>query len=245
MTAGANDVNAPLDREAEITTILMNWPGRFDWNEEQAKHIVTSELLRQWLGGALDTEALPRGPLSPCAPVSGECAVASARRSRYRRTPHHGGRQENCCIASLCSSRDPAEGQAAAPRKGKPPMFPRNRPVMPRTGPNSSGQGRNGMPTAVITPRPPRCRREAFAQQVVIVSNIEIYLHCLHCTSTAARTRDLLLRRHFEACLDGAGCSPTCHSTRVITAGSDLAWPRLYSVECCLCRAMASAWRGF
>lgn len=60
----AADVRAPLDRDAEIEMILMNWPGKFDWNEAQAKQIVTADLVRQWLGANLDTEALPHGPLS-------------------------------------------------------------------------------------------------------------------------------------------------------------------------------------
>ena len=63
--APADDVNAPLDRDAEITNILMNWPGKFNWNEAQAKQIVTSDLVRHWLGADLDTEALPHGPLTP------------------------------------------------------------------------------------------------------------------------------------------------------------------------------------
>lgn len=62
---GPGDAGTPLDRDAEITFILMNWPGKFDWNEAQAKQIVTSDLLRQWLGTDLDTEALPHGPLTP------------------------------------------------------------------------------------------------------------------------------------------------------------------------------------
>jgi hypothetical protein len=61
----AGDVNAPLDRDAEITSILMSWPGKFNWNEAQEKQIVTSDLLRSWLGLYLDTEALPHGPLTP------------------------------------------------------------------------------------------------------------------------------------------------------------------------------------
>lgn len=65
MAAAADDVNAPLDREAEIGLILANWPSEFNWNEQQAKQIVTSDLLRQWLSGVLDTESLPHGPLSP------------------------------------------------------------------------------------------------------------------------------------------------------------------------------------
>ena len=64
MAAAAADVSAPLDRDAEIETILMNWPGKFGWNEAQAKQIVTSDLVRQWLGAKLDTEALPHGPLT-------------------------------------------------------------------------------------------------------------------------------------------------------------------------------------
>jgi hypothetical protein len=64
VAAAANDVYAPLDRDTEITTILMNWPGKFNWNEDQAKQVVTSDLLRHWLGGDLDTEALPHGPLT-------------------------------------------------------------------------------------------------------------------------------------------------------------------------------------
>lgn len=63
--ATAGDVSAPLDPDTEITTILMNWPGKFGWNEDQAKQIVTSDLLRQWLGADLDTDALPHGPLTP------------------------------------------------------------------------------------------------------------------------------------------------------------------------------------
>lgn len=59
------DVNAPLDADAEITSILMNWPGQFGWLEDQTKQIVTSDLLRSWLGTDLDTEALPHGPLTP------------------------------------------------------------------------------------------------------------------------------------------------------------------------------------
>ena len=59
------DVNAPLDADAEITSILMNWPGQFGWLEDQTKQIVTSDLLRRWLGADLDTEALPHGPLTP------------------------------------------------------------------------------------------------------------------------------------------------------------------------------------
>lgn len=59
------DVSAPLDADAEITSILMNWPGQFGWVEDQAKQIVTSDLLRQWLGTDLDTEALSYGPLTP------------------------------------------------------------------------------------------------------------------------------------------------------------------------------------
>jgi hypothetical protein len=43
----------------------MSWPGKFSWNEVQAKQIVTSDLLRSWLGLYLDTEALPHGPLTP------------------------------------------------------------------------------------------------------------------------------------------------------------------------------------
>ena len=58
------DVNAPLDADAEITSILMNWPGQFGWLEDQAKQVVTSDLLRRWLGADLDTEALPHGPLT-------------------------------------------------------------------------------------------------------------------------------------------------------------------------------------
>jgi hypothetical protein len=65
MAAAAADVSAPLDRDGEIMNILMNWPGKFDWNEAQAKQIVTSDLVRQWLGTSLDTEALPHGPLTP------------------------------------------------------------------------------------------------------------------------------------------------------------------------------------
>jgi len=65
VATAASDVNAPLDRDTEITTILMNWPGKFNWNEDQAKQIVTSDLLRRWLGGDLDTEALPHGSLTP------------------------------------------------------------------------------------------------------------------------------------------------------------------------------------
>jgi hypothetical protein len=64
LAAAAADVSAPLDRDAEIETILMNWPGKFSWNEAQAKQIVTSDLVRQWLGANLDTEALPHGPLT-------------------------------------------------------------------------------------------------------------------------------------------------------------------------------------
>lgn len=64
-TPGGGDASTPLDRDAEITFILMNWPGKFDWNEAQAKQIVTSNLLRQWLGADLDTEFLPHGPLTP------------------------------------------------------------------------------------------------------------------------------------------------------------------------------------
>lgn len=63
--AGTGDVNVPLDRDAEITSILMNWPGKFDWNEAQAKQVVTSDLLRRWLGMGLDTDTLPHGPLTP------------------------------------------------------------------------------------------------------------------------------------------------------------------------------------
>lgn len=62
--AAAADVSAPLDRDAEIEAILMNWPGKFAWNEAQAKQIVTSDLVRDWLGSKLDTEALPHGPLT-------------------------------------------------------------------------------------------------------------------------------------------------------------------------------------
>lgn len=61
----AADANAPLDRDFEITNILTNWPAKFSWDENQAKQIVTSDLLRRWLGGDLDTEALPYGPLNP------------------------------------------------------------------------------------------------------------------------------------------------------------------------------------
>lgn len=61
----AGDVNAPLDRDAEITNILMNWPMKFNFNEYQEKQVVTSDLLRLWLGVDLDTEALPHGPLTP------------------------------------------------------------------------------------------------------------------------------------------------------------------------------------
>lgn len=61
----AGDVNAPFDADAEITSILMNWPGQFGWQEDQTKQIVTSDLLRRWLGTDLDTEALPHGPLTP------------------------------------------------------------------------------------------------------------------------------------------------------------------------------------
>ena len=43
----------------------MNWPGQFGWLEDQTKQIVTSDLLRSWLGTDLDTEALPHGPLTP------------------------------------------------------------------------------------------------------------------------------------------------------------------------------------
>lgn len=50
VAAAAADVSAPLDRDAEIVDILMNWPGKFGWNEVQAKQIVTSNLVRQWLG---------------------------------------------------------------------------------------------------------------------------------------------------------------------------------------------------
>lgn len=53
------------ENDTEITTILMDWPGKFGWNEDQAKQIVTSDLLRRWLGADLDTEALPHGPLTP------------------------------------------------------------------------------------------------------------------------------------------------------------------------------------
>jgi hypothetical protein len=63
--AVGGDASAPLDRDAEITFILMNWPSKFNWNEAQAKQIATSDLLRQWLGTDLDTEALPHGPLTP------------------------------------------------------------------------------------------------------------------------------------------------------------------------------------
>lgn len=63
LTAPA-DVSAPPDSSAEIETILANWPGKFGWNEAQAKQIVTSDLVRQWLGAKLDTGALPHGPLT-------------------------------------------------------------------------------------------------------------------------------------------------------------------------------------
>jgi hypothetical protein len=59
------DVNAPFDADAEITSILMNWPGQFGWQEGQVKQIVTGDLLRRWLGADLDIEALPHGPLTP------------------------------------------------------------------------------------------------------------------------------------------------------------------------------------
>lgn len=65
MAAAAGDVNTPLDKDAEITNILMNWPSKFGWNEAQLKQIVTGDLVRHWLDPALDTEALPHGPLTP------------------------------------------------------------------------------------------------------------------------------------------------------------------------------------
>ena len=61
----AGEATAPLDADTEITSILMNWPGQFGWAEDQTKEIVTSDLLRRWLGTDLDTEALPHGPLTP------------------------------------------------------------------------------------------------------------------------------------------------------------------------------------
>jgi hypothetical protein len=64
MAAASTDVGAPLDMGAEIMDILMNWPGKFSGNEAQAKQIVTSDLVRHWLGADLDTEALPHGPLT-------------------------------------------------------------------------------------------------------------------------------------------------------------------------------------
>ena len=63
--ASVGDVNAPLDADAEIASILMNWPGQFGWQEDQVKQIVTSDLLQRWLGTDLDAEALPHGPLTP------------------------------------------------------------------------------------------------------------------------------------------------------------------------------------
>jgi hypothetical protein len=64
MATVAGDINAPLDRDAELITILMNWPAKFNWKEEQEKQLVTSDLLRHWLGDELDTGALPHGPLT-------------------------------------------------------------------------------------------------------------------------------------------------------------------------------------
>ena len=52
-------------RRCRDYVILMNWPGQFGWLEDQTKQIVTSDLLRRWLGTDLDTEALPHGPLTP------------------------------------------------------------------------------------------------------------------------------------------------------------------------------------
>ena len=63
--SNGGDASAPLDADAEITSILMNWPGQFGWQEDQVKQIVTSDLLQRWLGTDLDTDALPHGPLTP------------------------------------------------------------------------------------------------------------------------------------------------------------------------------------
>ena len=46
------------------TSCWDGWPGQHGWLEDKTKQIVTSDLLRRWLGEDLDTEALPHDPLT-------------------------------------------------------------------------------------------------------------------------------------------------------------------------------------
>jgi hypothetical protein len=60
--------SGPKNPGSEIDRILLRWPGAvhetLENNEESIKQIVSSSALRRWMGGDLDTQSVPGGPLT-------------------------------------------------------------------------------------------------------------------------------------------------------------------------------------